>query len=327
MKIAVLDDYADAFRTVADFSRLDGHEVVSFRDSEKDPARQAARLGDFDVVVLMQQRSPFRRAVIEKLPRLKLVVQTGGHRDHLDIEACTERGIAIARGRSGKSYSTAELTWGLILSGIRHIPYEVEQMKRGRWQSTVGTELHGKTLGVYGLGKIGTVVAHIGAAFGMQVTCWGRSATLAKAQEAGYVVPESRQAFFESADVLTLHIHYLPETRGIVTAADLARMKSTALLVNTGRAGLIAEGALVAALRAGRPGHAAVDVYEDEPVVGGNHPLLGLSNAICTPHLGYAVRESYENHYNMVIANILAFASGHPANIINPEALGKQPRI
>lgn len=322
MRIAVLDDYADAFRTVADFPRLNGHEVVVFRDSEKDPRRQAARLADFDVVVLMQQRSPFRRELIERLPGLKLLVQTGGHRDHLDVDACTERGIAIATGRSGKSYSTAELTWGLILASMRHIPREVEQLKRGAWQSTVGTELHGKTLGVYGLGKIGTVVARFGEAFGMKVACWGRSATQARAREAGYGVPESREAFFAGSDVLSLHVHYLPETRGIVTAADLEHMKPTALLVNTGRAGLIEAGALVEALGKGRPGHAAVDVYEDEPVVGGDHPLLKLPNVICTPHLGYAVRESYENHYNMVIANILAFASGRPANIINPEALG-----
>jgi len=323
MKVAVLDDYADVFDKVADFSRLRGHEVVSFRDSEKDPARQAARLVDFDVVVLTQQRSEFRRAVIEKLPNLKLIVQTGGHREHLDIEACTEKGIAIATGRSGKSYSTAELTWGLVLASMRHLPHEVEQLKLGKWQSTVGTELHGKTLGIYGLGKIGSVVARFGKAFGMQVMCWGRSATQTAAREAGYFVPANREAFFESADVLSLHLHYYPETRGIVTAVDLARMKPTALLVNTGRAGLIEEGALVAALKKGRPGFAAVDVYEDEPVIGGNHPLLKLPNAICTPHLGYAVREGYENHFNGVIGNILAYASGNPVNIINPEALGK----
>ena len=324
MKIAVLDDYADAFRKVADFPRLREHEVVSVRDSEKDHAKQAARLADFDVVVLTQQRSQFRRAVIEKLPNLKLVVQTGGHREHLDIEACTEKGIAVATGRSSKSYSTAELTWGLILASMRHIPHEVAQLKQGAWQSTVGTELHGKTLGIYGLGKIGSVVARYGKAFGMEVICWGRSATQARAREAGYIVPESREAFFGRADVLSLHIHYFPETRGLVTAGDMAQMKHTALLVNTGRAGLIEEGALEAALKKGRPGFAAVDVYEDEPLVGGNHPLLKLPNAICTPHLGYAVKEGFENHYNGVIANIVAFASGSPVNIINPEALGSR---
>ncbi len=324
MKIAVLDDYADAFRKVADFPRLKEHEVAAFRHSEKDPARQAARLADFDVVVLTQQRSDFRRAVIEKLPNLKLIVQTGGHREHLDIEACTEQGIVIATGRGGKSYSTAELTWGLVLASMRHIPHEVEQLKQGAWQSTVGTELHGKTLGIYGLGKIGSVVARYGKAFGMQVMCWGRSATKSRAREDGYIVPENREAFFGRADVLSLHIHYFPETRGLVTAADLAHMKPTALLVNTGRAGLIEEGALEAALKKGRPGFAAVDVYEDEPVVGGNHPLLKMPNVICTPHLGYAVKEGFENHYNGVIGNIVAFASGSPVNILNPEALGRR---
>lgn len=324
MKIAVLDDYQDAFRKVAEFPRLKGHEVVAFRDSEKEPARLAARLTDFDVVVLTQQRSSFRRAVIERLPRLRFIAQTGGHRDHIDIAACTEKGIAIAGGGSGKSHSTAELTWGLILASVRHIPHEIEQLKQGVWQSTVGTVLHGKTLGIYGLGKIGTRVARFGKALEMKVMCWGRTATQTMAREAGYTVPASREAFFEGADVLSLHIHYYPETRGIVTASDLARMKPTALLVNTGRAGLIQEGALAEALKKGRPGYAAVDVYEDEPVVGGNHPLLKMSNAICTPHLGYAVKETYEIYYNTAISNILAFASGNPVNIVNPEALGKR---
>lgn len=321
MKIAVLDDYQDVFRTVSGFERLKGHDVVVFHDTEKDPEKLAQRLKDADAVVLTQQRSSFPRPVIEKLPRLRLIAQTGSHKEHVDIAACNERGIVIAAKRAGRLNSTAELTWGLILASLRHIPQEAHQLRQGAWQTTVGTVLHGKTLGVYALGRIGAMVAQVGAAFGMKITCWGRHGSRARAREAGYEVPASREAFFEGADVVSLHIPLDEETRGIVTAADLARMKPTALLVNTSRALLIEEGALVAALQRGRPGRAAVDVYESEPVTGGDHPLLKLPNALCTPHLGYNVRELYEELYGRVIENILAFVSGKPVNVLNPEAL------
>jgi D-3-phosphoglycerate dehydrogenase len=325
MRIAVLDDYAGAFQKVTDFPRLKNHEVVVFRDTVKNPAELAVRLRGADVVVLTQERSSFLRPVIEKLPQLKLIAQTGAHRHHLDISACTENGIAIAAmSGGGRARSTVELSWALIFASVRNIPHEVQQLKQGTWQTTVGTELEGKTLGIYGLGRIGNQMAEIGKAFGMKVTCWGRETSKAKAREAGYEVPDSREIFFESADVLTLHIFFDAETKGIITAADLAHMKPTALLVNTSRALLIQEGALVEALNRGRPGFAAVDVYEDEPVVHGNHPLLKVPNAMCTPHLGYAVWERYEAYFRDVIDNILAFASGKPANIINPQALGKR---
>jgi len=322
VKIAVLDDYQDVFRTVPGFERLKRHEVVVFRDRNRDPGELARRLRDADVVVLTQQRSPFPRSVIEKLPRLRLIAQTGSHRDHFDIAACSERGIAIAaRSGAARLNSTAELTWALILASYRHIPEEARQLKQGVWQATVGNSLYGKTLGIYALGKIGAMVAQVGAAFGMRITCWGREGSLARAREAGYDVPASREAFFESADILSLHIPLEPQTRGIVTAADLARMKPTALLVNTSRALLVEEGALVEALKRGRPGRAAVDVYEREPVVDGNHPLFALPNVLCTPHLGYNVRELYEVLYGYVIDNIVAFISGKPVNVLNPEAL------
>jgi len=321
MKVAVLDDYQDVFRTVPGFENLREHEVVVFRDTEKDPAKLARRLQDADAVVLTQQRSLFPRAVIEKLPKLRLIAQTGSHKDHFDIAACNEKGIVIAAKGGARLNSTAEITWGLILSSVRHIPEEAQQLKQGVWQATVGNTLYGKTLGIYALGKIGAMVAHIGVAFGMKITCWGRDGSLARARESGYEVPPSRGAFFESADVVSLHIPLDENTRGIITAADLARMKPTALLVNTSRARLIEDGALVAALERGRPGRAAVDVYENEPVVGGHHPLLKLPNALCTPHLGYNVRELYEALYSHAIENILAFASGKPANVLNPEAL------
>jgi D-3-phosphoglycerate dehydrogenase len=324
MKIVVLDDYPDVFRNSASFQRLKDHEVVVFRDTEKNPDRLAARLKDADAVVLTQERTEFPLALIENLPRLKLIAQTGSHRHHFDRAACTEHGILICVAPPGstKAYSTAELTWGLIIASLRHLPYEVQRLKEGYWQSTVGTELHGKTLGIYGLGKIGGMVAEVGKAFGMNVTCWGRENSKKRAREKGYEVPDSCEAFFAGADVLTLHLFADDSTRGIVTAADLACMKPTSLLVNTGRMRLIEDGALVAALNKGRPGFAAVDVYEEEPVLGGDHPLLNMPNALCTPHLGYAVCEKYENFYRAAVDNILAFASGKPVNVYNSEALG-----
>ena len=329
MRITALDDYPNAIRRLDCFARLGAHEVTVFHDTEKDPAKLAARLKDADVVLLTQQRSPFPRAVIEKLPKLRLIAQTGMLTSHIDVAACTENGIIIAGAWRGTSYSTAELTWALILASLRHIPHEVAQLKQSVWQTTVGTGLREdtgrlrKTLGVYALGKIGGCVAQVGKAFGMKVTCWGREASQAKAREAGYEVPASREAFFEGADIISLHIALNNETRGIVTAADLARMKPTALIVNTSRALIIQEGALVAALKQGRPGFAAVDVYEDEPVVGGNHPLLKMPNVICTPHLGYVVDSTYEYLYGTAIDSILGFASGKPVNVLNPEVLAK----
>lgn len=325
MRITVLDDYQNAFRTLACFARLGAHEVTVFHDTEKDPAKLAARLRDADAVLLTQQRSPLPRVVIEKLPKLRLVAQTGVLTSHIDMAACTEKGIIVAGAWRGVSYSTAELAWALILASLRQIPHEVAQLKQGVWQTTVGTGLREdtgrfrKTLGVYALGRIGGCVAEVGKAFGMKVSCWGREASLAKAHKAGYEVPASREAFFEEADIISLHIPLNNETRGIVTASDLARMKPTALIVNTSRALLIEEGALVTALKQGRPGFAAVDVFEDEPVVGGNHPLLKMPNVICTPHLGYVVHGTYEYLYGTAIDSILGFASGKPVNVLNPE--------
>ena len=321
MKIAVLDDYQDAFRGLEVFARLKDHEVVVFRDTEKDPAKLAARLADADAVLLTQQRSPFPRAVIEKLPKLKLIAQTGRNTNHIDVAACTEKGIVVAAAGSGSPHATAELAWGLILASLRHIPDEVAELKKGVWQTTVGTGLNGRTLGVYAPGRIGSCVALVGKAFGMQVTCWGRDASKAKARELGYAVPASREEFFAGADVISLHIPLNKETRGIVTAADLACMKPGALFVNTSRAPLVAAGALVAALEKGRPGFAAIDVFEDEPVVGGNHPLLKMPNVVCTPHLGYVEQRTYESYYGAAVDGILGFASGNPVNVLNPEAL------
>lgn len=323
MKIAVIDDYQDAFRRLGCYARLKGHEVAVHHDTEKDPARLAARLKDAEAVILTQQRSPFPRAVIEKLPQLKLISQTGRNANHIDLAACTEKGVVVSAGGAGNPNPTAELTWALILASLRRIPQEVQRMKEGKWQGSVGVGAAGKTLGIYAYGRIGSIVARVGSAFGMKVVCWGREGSTTKAREAGFEIAASREAFFESADIVCLHLPLNKETRGIVTAQDLARMKPTALVVNTSRAQIIAEGALAEALQKGRPGFAAVDVYEEEPVLGGNHPLLKMDNVICTPHLGYVEQGTYEAYFGAAIDQILAFAAGKPINVLNPEVLGK----
>lgn len=323
MKIAVIDDYQDAFRKLDCYAKLKGHEVLVHNDTEKDPVKLAERLRDADAVLLTQQRSPFPRAVVERLTALKIISQTGRNANHIDIAACTEKGIVISAGGAGNPNPTAELTWGLIFSALRHIPYEVQRLKEGHWQSTVGSGVNGKVLGIYAFGKIGSLVAKAGRAFGMRVVCWGREGSTARAREAGFEVAASREAFFEGADVLCIHLPLNKETRGIVTAADLARMKPTALLVNTSRAPIIAAGALVEALKKGRPGSAAIDVFEDEPVVGANHPLLRMENVVCTPHLGYVEQRTYEAYYSAAVDQILAFAAGKPINVVNPEVLAR----
>ena len=323
MKIAVIDDYQGVFRELSNFHRLSEHEVVTFSEPERDMGRLAERLRDFEAVVLTQERTRFRRGLIERLPNLRLISMTGGTAA-IDLDACTERGVVVsAGGGRGSPNETAELTWGLILASLRHLPFEVEQLKRGEWQTTLGTSLGGRTLGIYALGKIGSVVATVGKAFGMEVVCWGREGSLARAREAGYEVAASRAAFFQTVDVLSIHLPLNGETRGIITADDLGRMKSTALIVNTSRAPIIAEGALAEALRRGRPGFAAVDVYEDEPVLGGEHPLLTMKNVIGTPHLGYVTRDRYEVMYGATIEHILAFEQGSPILVANPAVLTK----
>ncbi len=321
MKVAVIDDYQDAFRKLDCYAKLKGHEVAVYHDTEKDPVRLAQLLKDAEAVILTQQRSPFPRAVIERLPKLKLISQTGRNANHIDVAACTEKGVVVSAGGAGNPNPAAELTWALILAALRRIPQEVQRMKEGQWQGSVGVGVAGKTLGVYAYGRIGSIVAGVGKAFGMKVVCWGREGSTAKAREAGYEIAASREAFFENADVVSLHLPLNKETRGIVTAQDLARMKPTALIVNTSRAPIIADGALVAALKQGRPGLAAVDVYEDEPVLGGNHPLLKLDNATCTPHLGYVEQGTYESYFGTAIDQVLAFAAGKPVNVLNPEVL------
>jgi len=312
MKIAILDDYQDACRTLAAWDKLAGHDVTVFRDTLKDEEALVARLADFEGLVLIRERTRFPASLLERLPRLRALSQTGKAGAHIDVAACKRLGIAVLES-SGSPHATAELTWGLILAAMRHLPQEVDNLKKGGWQQTVGRGLRGRTLGIYGLGRIGAIVAGYGQAFGMKVRVWGREGSLERARSAGLDAAASREVFFASSDVLSLHIRLIPDTRGLVTAQDLARMKPDAVFVNTSRAELVASGALAAALVAGRPGFAAVDVFEEEPVQSASYPLLAMGNAICTPHLGYVERDGYEAFFSTAFDNLVAFAAGKPA--------------
>lgn len=325
MKITILDDYQDVIRSLDCFARLKGHDVTVWNDHTKDVDVLAERLRDTEALVLIRERTPIRAPLIERLPKLKLISHHSVY-PHIDLEACTKHGVLLCTSlHPGQpSYATAELTWGLIIAAMRHIPQEVAALKAGRWQSTVGMGLRGKTLGIFGYGRIGAVVAGYGKAFGMKVLVWGREGSLEHARADGYAAAGSKEAFFENSDVISLHLRMIEATRGIVTAADLARMKKTALIVNTSRAGLIAPGALEAALQAGRPGMAAVDVFEDEPVLGAKHPLLALDNAVCTPHIGYVERNGYERIFGNIFDQIVAYAGGAPVNMVNPEVLTRR---
>jgi D-3-phosphoglycerate dehydrogenase len=315
VRIAVLDDYAGAFARLPAARRLEGHDVVAFTDSVTGEAL-AERLEGFDAVILLQQRTPVPREVVERLTTVRLLSQTGRNTSHLDVGACTERGITVSAGGAGGPQATAELTWALILAALRHLPDEVQRLRAGQWQASVGTGLHAKTLGVYGFGRIGSLVAEVGRAFGMRVVVWGREGSLSRATQAGYAAATSRAAFFTECDVLSVHLPLVPETTGIVTAADLALMRPDALFVNTSRASIVAPGALVSTLEAGRPGRAAVDVFEVEPVLDAADPLLALPNVTATPHLGYVEWDVLERLYDAAVDQVLAFAEGAPVNVV-----------
>jgi D-3-phosphoglycerate dehydrogenase len=327
MKIAILDDYQDAVRTLPCFSLLDGHEVKVFTSSARGAGQLAIRLAPFDALVLIRERTAFPRALLSRLPNLKLISQTGKLSGHVDVAAATERGIAIAEG-VGSPVAPAELTWALIMAASRKIVPYANNLKEGLWQTAsinpelngLGRTLKGRTLAIWGYGKIGKLLAGYGKAFGMQVMVWGSDASRAAAAQDGCVAAPSREAFFEQADVLSLHLRLLDATRGIVKAQDLARMKRDALFVNTSRAELIEEGALEAALHRGRPGYAALDVFTSEPLPP-EAPLLKIPTVLATPHLGYVEQDSYELYFRKAFENLVNFAEGRPSNILNPEAL------
>jgi len=323
VNITILDDYQDTIRTLTCFEKVAGHDVTIWNDHTKDVNVLARRLKDTEALTLLRERTPIRAPLLERLDALRIISQVSVY-PHVDVEACTRRGVILssymAPGRP--SYATAELAWGLVIAALRRIPQEMGALRAGKWQAyPVGTGLRGKTLGICGYGRIGAVVAGYGRAFGMKVLAWGRENSVAKARDDGHAVAPSKEVLFAESDVLSLHVRLVDATRGMVTAADLARMKPTALLVNTSRAGLIAPGALETALRAGRPGLAAVDVFEEEPVLGGTHPLLLMDNVICVPHLGYVERDGLESMFGTIFDQILAYASGKPINVANPEVL------
>jgi D-3-phosphoglycerate dehydrogenase len=322
MKISILDDYHDTLRTLPCFKKLAGHDVTIWNDHVQEVDALAERLKDTEALVLIRERTQIRAPLIERLPRLRLISQRSVY-PHIDVDACTRHGVVVSSSQhpGTPSYAAAELTWALILDSMRRIPQQVAALKAGKWQVGIGHTVRDKTLGIFGYGRIGSVVAGYGKAFGMDVLVWAREATLARARADGYAVARSKEAFFAECDVITLHMRLVEATRGIVTAADLARMKPTALIVNTSRAPLIAPGALVEALKAGRPGMAAVDVYELEPVLDGNHPLLRMDNVVCTPHLGYVTAEEYEVQFSDIFDQITAYCAGTPINVVNPDVL------
>ncbi len=324
MKISILDDYFDTVRQLPCFARLAPYQVQVWNDHVEAVDDLAERLCDSDVLVLIRERTAIRAALLERLPRLRLISQRSVY-PHIDIDACTRLGIVVSSSQhpGEPSYSTAELTLGLILAAMRQIPQQMASLQAGGWQMNVGHTIRGKTLGVFGYGRIGKAVAEYGRALGLNVLIWVREASRAKAQAEGWATAPSKAAFFETADILTLHMRLVPETRNIVTRADLARMKPSALIVNTSRAGLIEPGALVAALLAGRPGMAAVDVFEQEPLRDPQHPLLQMKNVVCTPHLGYVTHEEWELQFADIFDQINAFATGAPINVVNPEVLSR----
>lgn len=324
MKISILDDYHDTLRSLACFHKLAGNDLEIWNDHVEDNDVLAERLKDTEALVLIRERTQIREPLVERLEKLKLISQRSAY-PHIDIDACTRQGVIVSSNQHADtpSYAAAELTWGLILAAMRQIPQQMVALKAGRWQIGVGCSLRGRTMGVYGYGRIGAVICQYATAFGMNVLVWSREASLARARNDGYSVARDKQAFFEDCDIISLHMRLVPATRGIVTRVDLARMKPTALLVNTSRAALIEPHALTDALEAGRPGMAAVDVYEDEPVLT-SHPLFAMDNVICTPHIGYVSRDEYEVQFSDIFDQIVAYAQGRPINVVNPQVLNRR---
>jgi D-3-phosphoglycerate dehydrogenase len=324
MNITILDDYFDTIRTLPCFRNLDAHEVAIWNDHAQDVDELARRLSDTEVLVLIRERTQIREPLLARLAKLRLISQRSVY-PHIDVDACTRQGVIVSSDQHAgtPSYAAAELTFGLVIAAMRQIPQQMQALRSGKWQIGVGNTLRGKTLGIYGYGRIGSTVATYGKAFGMKVSVWAREASRQRARSDGWDTAASREAFFADCDVISLHLRLLPATRGIVGADDLRRMKPSSLLVNTSRAPLIEPGALVAALRAGRPGMAAVDVYEEEPLRDPDHPLLRMDNVVATPHIGYVTRDEYELQFSDIFDQITAYAAGAPINVVNPAVLDR----
>ena len=327
MKVSILDDYHDTLRTLECFKKLAGHEVTIWNDHLQEVDALAERLQDTQVLVLIRERTEIRRPLLQRLNKLRLISQRSVY-PHIDVDACTELGVIVSSSQHAgtPSYAAAELTWALVLAAMRQLPQQMAALKTGKWQIGVGNDLRGKTLGIYGYGRIGSVVAGYGKAFGMNILVLAREGSLNQARKDGYEAARSKEQFFSECDVLSLQMRLVAATRNIVTRQDLARMKPTAVLVNTSRAGLIEPGALLAALEAGRPGFAAVDVYEKEPVLDTNYPLFAMENVVCTPHIGYVTRDEYEVQFSDIFDQIVAYAAGTPINVVNPQVL-KSPNL
>lgn len=322
MRIVIPDDYQDCVRRLDCFGKLAGHDVTVFNDSVTDIDELAARFAGAQALILIRERTRITAELLDKLPDLRLISQTAKVSGHIDLAACTARGITVIEGSGGPT-ATAELAWALIMASRRYLVSEANRLNSGKWQGHLGQQLHGQVLGVWSYGRIGKLVAGYGRAFGMRVWVWGREASIARAQADGFEVAPSRERFFADSDVVSIHLRLNSDTEGIVTESDLGCMKETALFVNTSRAELVAPGALPAALDRGRPGFAAVDVYETEPVLGAQHPLLNRDNVLCTPHIGYVERDNYELYLGTAFDNLLAFAAGRPVNVVNADVMAR----
>jgi D-3-phosphoglycerate dehydrogenase len=335
MKIVVIDDYQDVVRKLECAKKLEKYPIKVYTNTVKGLGQLSVRLKDAEILVLIRERTQITKALLEKLPKLKMISQTGKISSHLDLKACTDRGIVVSEGY-GSPFAPAEMTWALVLAASRRLPQYISNLRHGVWQQSglkslshpknfgLGTVLHGKTMGIWGYGKIGQMVSQYAKAFGMQVMVWGSDASRKKAVEDGFIAASSKASFFEHVDVLSIHLRLNDETRGIVKASDLALMKKTSLFVNTSRAELVQNDALSQALSKGRPGLGAVDVFESEPILQG-HTLLKLENCICTPHIGYVEEETYELYFGTAFDNVLNFIKGQPSAMANPEALHRKP--
>jgi len=319
MKIHILDDWFDTLRGLPSFQKISDHDVTIWNDHVQDTDALAERLADAEALVLFRERTAIRRDLLERLPNLRLISQRSVY-PHIDVDACTRLGVMLCSNqhKDTPSFATVELTWGLILAAMRQVPQQMASLQSGNWQMGVGRSVRGKTLGIYGYGRIGSAVAELGQAFGMKISVWGGEGSLTRARTASLHVPESRDAFFAGADIISLHVRLYPATRGIITAADLALMKPSALLVNTSRAPLVEPDALVNALKAGRPGMVAVDVYESEPVTDTAHPLLNMPNVVATPHIGYVTRKTMDVFYGETLDAVEAMIAGTPIRELMP---------
>ena len=325
MRVSILDDYFDTLRTLECFRILDGHDVTVWNDHVQDVDALSERLADTEALVLIRERTTVDAALLERLPHLRLISQRSVF-PHIDVEACTRLGIVVSSDlhRDAPSFATAELTWGLVLAAVRRIPQQMASLRAGGWQESVGSSLGGKTLGLFGYGRIGRVMAGYARAFDMPVLVWARPDSRTRAGDDGLEVAASKESLFERSDVLSIHLRLVAATRGIVTAGDLARMHPSSLFVNTSRAGLVERGALAAAVATGRPGMAAVDVYDEEPLRDVDDPLLRLDTVVCTPHIGYVTLDEWELQFSDIFEQIVAFAAGSPVNVVNPDVLDRR---